>query len=41
MKTTSSLIRKLLVRSRGGVGKGPSLKQVKGPSKTAYKAKKG
>jgi hypothetical protein len=41
MKTTSSLIRKLLIRSRGGVGKGPSLKQVKGPSKMAYRGKKG
>lgn len=36
MKTLSSLMRKLLTRSRGGVGKGHTLKAVKGPGVRAF-----
>lgn len=40
MKTVASLIRRIMVRARKGLKKGPTLKSVVGPSKRAYTAPK-
>ena len=40
MRSLSSIMRKLLTRARGGVGKGVTMKQAKGPGPTAYPLKK-
>lgn len=39
MRSLSSIMRKLLTRARGGVGKGVTLKAAKGPGVTAYQPK--
>ena len=36
MKTLSSIMRKLLTRSRGGVGKGVTMQQAKGPGPRGF-----
>ena len=41
MRTVSSLVRRVLVRAKGGVKKGPTLKAVRGPSKLTYRGRKG
>lgn len=40
MKTVSSLVRRALVRAGGGVKQSSTMKQIKGPSKSAYNRKR-
>ena len=40
MKTLSSIVRKIMVRAGGGVKRSPTLKQVKGPTKSAFNKKR-
>ena len=39
MRTVSSLVRRVLVRAKGGLKRGPTLKAVRGPSKSIYTRK--
>lgn len=39
MRSLSSIMRKLLTRARGGVGKGVTMAQAKGPGPKAYQPK--